>query len=166
MQAGNQLDWVFAYGSNMDVADLRRWLVDRGHDQPRVERVEVAVVPGYQLVWNYHSRARRGGAANVEPAAGRELPGLALQVDAPTLAGIDLKEGHPHRYRRGPKRVPLELESGERLRAWLYVVLPGFTESSFIAPRRAYLELVLGAAERHAFPDWYLDELRATPTAD
>lgn len=150
----------------MDVIDLRRWLVGRGHADPRVERAEVAFLSGYRLVWNYRSGSRRGGAANVEPADGRELPGLALQVDAPTLCGIDLKEGHPHRYRRGPRRVPVQLESGERLRAWLYVVLPEFTEDAFVPPRRAYLDLLLGAAQRHAFPGWYVAELAATPTAD
>lgn len=166
MQAGKQLDWVFAYGSNMDVDDLCRWLGDRGHPAPRVERVEAAVLSGYRLVWNYRSGARRGGAANVEPAEGVELPGLALEVDPPTLAGIDLKEGHPHRYRRGPRRVPVRLASGEHQRVWLYVVLPEFRQSGFVAPRRAYLELLLRAAERHAFPDWYVSELRATTTID
>ncbi len=150
----------------MDVIDLRRWLEGRGHPDPRLERVEVAYLSGYRLVWNYRSKARQGGAANVEPAEGRELPGLALQVDPPTLAGIDLKEGHPHRYRRGPKRAPVRLASGEHLRAWLYVVLPGFTEDALVPPRRAYLDLLLAAAERHAFPDWYVAELAGTPTAD
>lgn len=166
MQVATGLDWVFAYGSNMDVDDLYRFLEERGHPGPRVERVELAYLSGWRLVWNYHSRARQGGAANVEPADAGELPGLALQVDAPTLAGIDLKEGHPHRYRRGPKRVPVRLHGGGRERAWLYVVLPEFRRSAFVPPRRAYLDLLIGAAERHAFPAWYLDELRGTHTAD
>jgi len=166
VQVGTELDWVFAYGSNMDVDDLCRWLKARGHPEPRVARVEVALLSDFRLVWNYRSGARRGGAANVEPAEGKELPGLALQVDAPTLAGIDLKEGHPHRYRRGPKRVPVRLESGELERAWLYVVLPEFTLGELVPPRRAYLELLLRAAERHAFPAWYVAELGRTPTAD
>lgn len=159
------LDWVFAYGSNMDLGDLRAFLQAR-RCPGQIERAEPASLSGYQLVWNYFSGARGGGAANVEPAPGRELPGLALRVDAAALAGIDVKEGHPKRYRRGPKRVPVRLSAGGIERAWLYIVEPGFRQDRTVTPTRAYLSLLIGAAERYGFPAWYLEELRATPTMD
>ncbi len=159
------LDWVFAYGSNMDLDDLRAFLAARGING-RIARAEPALLPGFRLAWNYFSRARAGGAANVEPAPDRELPGLALRVDAPALAGIDLKEGHPQRYRRGPKRVAVRLRSGDVERAWLYVVEPAFRQDKTVLPTRAYLALLIGAARRHGFPRWYLDELAVTPTVD
>lgn len=159
------LDRVFAYGSNMDLEDLRRFF--DAHACPgHVERALPATLRGHRLVWNYFSRARGGGAANVEPAPGAELPGLVLWVDAAALAGIDLKEGHPTRYRRGPKRVAVELASGALERAWLYVVLPQFRQERTVPPTRSYLSLMIAAAERHGLPAWHVEALRATDTAD
>ena len=78
--------WVFAYGSNMHLPDLARWAAERGLPTPVVRCARVATLEGYALTWDYRSPTRRGGAANVRPAPGTSTPGVALQVDAPTLA--------------------------------------------------------------------------------
>src|SRR6516162_10127379 len=73
---------VFAYSSNTDLADLRRWFMKHNYDVNGIHSDEYAVLPGHRLVRNYYSTGRRGGAANIEPQADRELPGGALQVDS------------------------------------------------------------------------------------
>lgn len=164
--SASKTEWVFAYGSNMDTGDLRGWLAANGCRGDGILRVEPAILVGYRLVWNYRSISRNGGAANVEPCPGRELPGLALSVDASTLTAIDRKEGHPGYYSRGDLRLVVRLLRGEDISAWVYVAVPERCSAAPVPPRRAYLDLLLRAAREHALPAWYVAELEGTATVD
>lgn len=160
------MHWVFAYGSNMHLPDLQRWLREQGYDHPGPSRVEVASVQGFDLAWNYRSASRGGGAANAVPRAGRELRGLALEVDEALLLALDAKEGHPMRYDRGEAPACAELVStGRSVAAWLYRVTPAFEAPHDVAPRRAYLDLILEAAAQHDLGQHYMTRLRTTPVA-
>lgn len=162
----NSPEWTFAYGSNMSIDDLQAWFAQKGHTAARVERVEPATLPGYRLIWNYYSNSRKGGAANVERAAGQILPGVALLVSCETLSAIDKKEGHPKYYSRGEARVPVQLADGTSIDAWLYVAVADRCRSATVPPRRAYLDIMILAAERVGLPAEHVAILRATPTAD
>jgi hypothetical protein len=154
---------IFAYGSNMDLQDLQRWLREKGRDPVAPERVEVGVLEHHRLVWNYRSPSRAGGAANVESAHGEHLPGVVLHVGDALLDAIDAKEGHPDRYARAlrPARV------GERhLDVWVYEVTDAWRKDEQVWPRRAYLDVMLRGARSHRLPDWHIDVLAALPTSD
>lgn len=155
---------VFAYGSNMCLPDLARFLREHGHVSSLDVSVHPALLVGHRLVWNYFSPPRNGGAANVEVCEGRDLPGVVLEVDAPLLLSLDLKEGHPHRYARALR--PVRLVAGESVDAWVYAVTPPYREPHRVPPRRAYLELLVEGARAHGLPEWHLAELLGTPTAD
>lgn len=161
------MHWVFAYGSNMHLADLRRWL--RAHDYPEAGVLEAhaARILDHTLVWNYFSRARAGAAANVTRAQGEMLYGVALRVDDTLLAAIDHKEGHPERYSRGADPHPAELlGDSRRIPSWLYTVTPRYIESRLLHPRRDYLELMLEGAAQHGLPEPWLQHLRSIPTME
>ncbi|MDF1701615.1 MAG: gamma-glutamylcyclotransferase [Planctomycetota bacterium] len=161
------MHWVFAYGSNMHLLDLRRWLRAQGHADRGPLRVEVATIQGFELAWNYRSASRQGGAANTVPRAGAVLRGLALEVDGALLAALDAKEGHPTRYNRGeaPHRAEL-LRAEGHVAAWLYRVTPAYEMPHDVPPRRAYLDLILEAAEEHDLGADYVAALRSIPVAD
>ena len=154
---------VFAYGSNMDLADLDRWLAEKGHRPGRPATSSPAVLEGWRLVWNYDSPTRRGGAANIEPAVGARLPGALLYVDGPLLAALDQKEGHPERYRR--RRLPVRGPAAT-VEAWAYVVTAPWRSSRAIWPRRVYLETVLRGARAFDLPPAHIAAIAATPTVD
>lgn len=137
----------------MDLEDLRGWFARQGFTPPRITRSVPGVLDDHQLVFNYYSRARRAGAANVEPARGREVYGLLLWVDALTLAGLDHKEGAPHRYQRG--LATTTSADGSLVQSWLYSVTPAYRSEEVIPPSAQYLGLLTGAAARHAFPEAY-----------
>jgi hypothetical protein len=159
--------WVFAYGSNMHLGDLARWLREDGSAQALPARVEPACIADFELAWDYRSVARGGGAANARPRPGGELRGVCLACDETLLAALDRKEGHPHRYARGPAPVwATLLASGEAVRAWLYRVTPAHERPGTVPPRAAYLHLLVQAAEEHGLGEAYIARLRATPTAD
>lgn len=160
-------EWTFAYGSNMVLEDLRAWFVAKGHQDARIERCVPATLPGYGLVWNYSSHSRRGGAANVERVADTSsLPGLALLVNSAGLAAIDRKEAHPNSYSRGSAPLTVQLIDGIEVEAWVYVAVPAKCSLTTVPPTRAYLDIMIRAAERHQFPLEHVEMVRSTPTAE
>ena len=159
-------DWTFAYGSNMDVDDLQAWFMRNGYTAARVERMTRAELADHRLVWNYRSKSRRGGAANVEPAPGNTLHGVALLVNAGTLAALDKKEGHPRSYSRGAAKVSIKLDNKSEVDAWLYVALPSRCEPTTVPPTRDYLEIIIRAATRVGLPAEHIAMLHATPTVE
>ena len=159
--------WAFAYGSNMHLPDLQRWLRQVGLKTDGVASAVPATVEGYRLVWNYFSKARDGAAANIEACAGQPLLGVALELDAVTLAAIDRKEGHPHRYSRGEATVFAKpLAGGAALDVWLYQVQPEHVRAGYVAPRREYIELMIEAAQTHGLGEAYVASLRELELAD
>lgn len=153
---------VFAYGSNMDLDDLERWLAAEGYPVERPPAT-VAALPGWRLVWNYDSPTRRGGAANIEPDPAAVLPGALLHVSDGLLRAIDHKEGHPERYRR--QRARVDGPAGP-VEAWIYVVTEGWRAHAAMHPRRVYLETVLRGARAFGLPAAHVDAIARTPTLD
>ncbi len=156
--------WMFAYGSNMNLADLRRWMRDHDHLDVRIDDIVRATLPDHRLVWNYYSAFRRGGAANIEGAPGRRLPGIAMRVCARTRAAIDAKEGHPNVYRR--TEVSIELDGGGIVTADAYIARPERCHPTPQWPTRAYLDLLISAALEHRLPDDHVAALSAIRVVD
>lgn len=157
---------VFAYGSNMHLGDLRGWMERRGFGDGCIHGSRAAFLEGWELVWNYRSPSRSGGAANVQPATGAVLPGALLEVDARGLEALDYKEGHPGRYRRGEPPVPVKLEGGDVAEAWLYVVTTEYRQPHPVLPRLSYLRLMVEGAIHHGLPTWHVEALKKLETAD
>jgi gamma-glutamylcyclotransferase (GGCT)/AIG2-like uncharacterized protein YtfP len=158
--------WVFAYGSNMHLADLRRWFGEKRGHAPAILQVEQAFLEDFKLVWNYDSPTRVAGAANVEPASGHRLPGLLLLVDEPTLDGLDQKEGHPERYFRGHAPRPVRRVEGGHRWAWIYVVTPAYQAPRGTWPSPHYRGLLIEAAREFKLPHWHrrhLDRIETSP---
>ena len=160
--------WVFAYGSNLNLQDLGHWLTTHGYDPAGIQTLEPACLDDYQLIWDYRSPVRQGGAANVAPSPGQQVYGGLLRVDSSCLDGLDHKEGHPERYNRGTELVacrPLSDPKSE-IYAWVYEVQPAFKQSEFTAPRRAYRDIVVAGAQSLGLPGSWIEHLRSTPTLD
>ena len=161
-----ELEWVFAYGSNMNLDDLRAWLTQGGHATDGIKSIARAILRDHKLVWNYYSKGRNGGAANVEASPGRVLPGIALQVDSATRAAIDQKEGHPTYYSRGTATYELLTDSGLTIAAWVYVARPERCKATSEWPTREYRELLVVAAIAHALPEAHITYLKQLPVRD
>lgn len=160
------MDLTFAYGSNMNIEDLRDWLEAQGFSRADVAPLGVAVLKDFRLVWNYFSTSRGGGAANVEPFPKSSLYGLLLEVTPAGLEALDKKEGHPKYYSRGSSRMKISLVEGGDRDAWVYIANHEKCSSSPVLPKRQYLSLILDAAKQHRFPKQYVVELQNTKTVD
>lgn len=157
------MHWVFAYGSNMDLDDLKGWLSTSNLPPGRIVQAQAAKLVGYRLVWNYFSKGRAGGAANIEPDS-CDLPGVALRVDEALLRAIDVKEGFPNRYDRVLTRAVLG--SGRSIRAWAYVVLSEHRANHAVPPTRHYKSLLVRGAIRFNLPMSHISELEKLSTCD
>ena len=54
-----------AYGSNMDQKDLDKWCNEWGYEKIKLLSGKKAVLKGFRLAFNYRSKNRKGGVANI-----------------------------------------------------------------------------------------------------
>ncbi len=130
----------FGYGSNLDLADLRRWCAEVGVPLGRYEPAGAAFLPDHGLAFHYYSRPRAGGALDVAPALGRAVPGMLFDVDHEARAVLDRKEGLGIRYER--REVTVLRDDGSVERAFTYGVMEPYREKRLIAPTPEYAAIV------------------------
>ncbi|MCK6589822.1 MAG: gamma-glutamylcyclotransferase [Polyangiaceae bacterium] len=102
----------FAYGSNLDDAQMR----ERCADARVVGR---ATLPNYALVFGGFSHRWGGAVASVVRAKGACVEGLLYELGNVDLRALDRFEGHPFAYERVIRWV--RDESGRRRRVMTYL---------------------------------------------
>lgn len=108
----------FAYGSNMDVAQMRRRVGFTG--TPRA-----ACLSGYQLTFNKFSFKRQCGAANLIFTGDKAdtVEGVVYQLSSEQLARLDRFEGFNTAKQRanprGYERISLELDDGSNAQVYI-----------------------------------------------
>ncbi len=159
------VDFVFAYGSNMNRSDLRSWLEANGYDSSLIADVCPSKLEGYDFVWNYYSQGRGGGTANLEHKEGSTVWGVLIEMEEDLLNAFDRKEGHPYFYSRGENRVPvIRDEDGKTVLAWVYTAEGNKAGRRDIKPTREYRRIVVEAAVFWKFPEAYIEKIKAWPT--
>jgi gamma-glutamylcyclotransferase (GGCT)/AIG2-like uncharacterized protein YtfP len=134
----NSQPLYFAYGSNLNLLELRQTLVAAGIPAEAFSPIKSAQLPDMMLSFNYFSYSRGGGALNIVPKRGHRVTGYLFQVSAAAWKMIDAKEGHPEVYRR--TLVMAIDEAGHYVPAITYVVTPD-NEQDFVPPTEAYLKI-------------------------
>ena len=161
------VDYVFAYGSNMNSSDLRSWLERNGYDSSLILNRWPATLDGYDFVWDYYSSGRRGGACNLKQKDGSRIYGVLLEIDEALLKAFDRKEGNPIFYSRGRKRVPvLREEDNKVIPAWLYLAQPNKGSRTDVWPTREYKKIVLDGATEFNLPDEHIETINNWPVGD
>ncbi len=148
----------FAFGSNMDVAQMQQRVGYQG--TPRS-----ATLRGYQLVFNKYASTRQCGAANLiyTGKASDVIEGVCYQLSAAQLAKLDKNEGyrktdgslstHPEGY----KQQQITLAGGER--ATIYIANIANPEQLNLKPNVAYLKHFLAARKTGHLSEAYFNRL-------
>ena len=149
----------------MDEKDLAIWC--KGANLP-VINIGVPIptrLDGYQLSFNYFSKRRGSGAANIMKSAGDVVYGLLIDLDPIDLRAIRIKEGYRIAYNE--IQVDVEKFNGEIVhRVLTYQVLKSRELPIHQPPSQYYIGLILRNARRYGFPKHYIDYLGSIKTKD
>lgn len=137
--ASSNDDFYFAYGSNLNLGELKAACAEAGLGDAAIEPVAAAWLPDMSLVFDYYSTSRGGGALNVRPVKGSLVSGYLLRLSPDAWRLVDRKEGHPAYYRRSP--VTVLVKGGAYVSATTYIVSPERTQG-FVPRRRTILPSV------------------------
>lgn len=147
--------YIFAYGSNLNSADLLRYT--REHNLPPIALKKVcnARMKNYLLCWTTFSKARQCGVLNVELEKDKEVWGTIFELSDEELAVFDRKEGHPKHYLRTP--VYVSDENNQCIRAETYIA-PPCMETAYLYPSENYYSVVLNGMKEQQLPEKYITE--------
>lgn len=145
----------FAYGSNLNEADLRQWCEQAGRPYPLSEPIASAYLPDMQLVFNYNSQRRKGGALNIRHRLGQTTPGMLFRVSVEGIATLDLREGSPNVYKH--LDVTALTEDGRQHNAITYQVHTAMIEGVFVPPHPDYLAVLKAGFAAHGLDDCMLN---------
>ncbi len=130
----------FAYGSNLDGAQMRRRC-------PSARLVGSAILDGYRLGFAGQSAAWGGAVATVVRDRHGRVPGLVWALSAEDLTHLDRCEGHPWAYRR--RRLMVDTGEARRRRVYVYVK----EDAAQALPTEAYLGVISRAYREHGFDE-------------
>jgi gamma-glutamylcyclotransferase (GGCT)/AIG2-like uncharacterized protein YtfP len=156
-------DYTFGYGSNMNFSDLRAWLESNGYDSSLIKSITKAKLDGYDLVWNFYSHRRGGGAANIEPKEGSSVWGALIEYDESLNKAFDRKEGRPVYYDKEKLKVK-RVEDGEDVEAWVYIAAPNKGSRRDVWPRKDYKWICLKGAQELDLPEEYIQKIEQWPS--
>jgi gamma-glutamylcyclotransferase (GGCT)/AIG2-like uncharacterized protein YtfP len=133
----------FAYGSNLNLKDLREYEKRNGINEKKsfVDSINVLdgtfFLPDYQLQFPVDSGGRKGGVLDVTPKVGHAVAGKLFEVDNWDL--LNAKEGSPNFY----KKIPITVidENGKTFDAFTYVV-SSKNKRDYVKPNQNYVKVV------------------------
>ena len=137
----------FAYGSNLDWRNWSRFCARHNADPHCMKAIGPAFLPDVELVFNYRSVLREGGALNIRLRKGQAVHGVLYEVNARGWEVLDLKESVAIGCYARTKSVAIT-PGGHTTPVVTYVVTPARTEG-FIAPSDEYTEIVLRGLSAH-----------------
>ena len=132
--------WYFAYGSSLNVDQLRsrigQWQLSKR-----------ALVRNYKLVFNVYSKKRNGYAANLQQSDNFEdtVPGAVYRLDPTQLKELEKYEGIP------AVDVGVELEDGNEIsHAKVFIWKTAEKEHE---PPKDYRRIIEQGLQQHGYPD-------------
>ena len=136
-------DFYFAYGSNLNLKDLREYEKRKGINEEKsfVDSINISngvfFLPDYQLQFPIYSNGRKGGVLDVTQKVGHAVVGKLFEVENWDL--LDLKEGSPNFY----KRISITVidENGKTFDAFTYVV-NSKRKNEYEKPNQNYVKIV------------------------
>jgi cation transport regulator ChaC len=147
----NPSELVFAYGSNMDPAQMRErcpesdlaWFVGEAR--------------GWRLCFPRESEKRRGGVGSIVRSENDSVWGVIFAVTKRDLTRLDSYEGVPSgAYKRD--YIDIVNSQGKNVSAWTYFAVPDRNQE--FTPHKDYIMLYIRGAEYFGLPAGYIEKLR------
>ncbi len=145
----------FAYGSFLDSETLRRHC-------PKAAYICKAILPNWEVQFNFLSSTYKGGVTGIEPAAARLTRGVLYEVNDEELLHLDKVEGVADGiyYRQ---TIYVIDDEGKPVKAATYrTTNPGGP----FKPTKRYLGLMIKGAIEHSLDPNYVKGLSTVETVD
>jgi gamma-glutamylcyclotransferase len=143
----------FAYGSNLNLADLKKWCDKRNENMPKLKNPKITKLENFELGFTRNSFGRKGGVADIIFSKGNFCYGVVFDVAEHDFKILDKKEG-VHEDGMGAYER-LELENG----SITYKVR--VKDDNFIQPSNEYLDVIITGAKNHELPDDWIEKLES-----
>jgi gamma-glutamylcyclotransferase (GGCT)/AIG2-like uncharacterized protein YtfP len=145
----------FSYGSFLDSETLKRHC-------PKAQYVGKAILPNWEVQFNFLSRTYKGGVTGIEPAVAKLVRGVLYDVSNEELQHLDSIEGVPEGiyYRQ---TIYVVDESGKPMKTVTYRTT---NPRGPFKPMRKYLDLMIKGAKEHGLEQDYIQQLEAIETID
>jgi gamma-glutamylcyclotransferase (GGCT)/AIG2-like uncharacterized protein YtfP len=140
----------FSYGSFLDSETLRRHC-------PSARFVARAVLPNFEVQFNYLSKTYGGGVTGVEPAPGKVARGVVYEVPPDEMKRLDVVEAVPEGFYYRQKVLVVD-EAGKLLEAETYRTTD---PRGPLTPTRRYVGLMIKGAKEHGMDPGYIESLEA-----
>ena len=138
----------FSYGSFLDSKNLKK-------HAPESKFIRKAILPGFEVQFNFLSKTYDGGVTGVEPAQGKRALGVLYDVPSDEMERLDIVEGVPAGiYYR--ETVTVIDEHGKEHRAETYRTTD---PKGPFTPTKRYLGLMIKGAKEHGLDPDYVKEL-------
>lgn len=145
----------FSYGSFLDFETLKKHC-------PNARIVGRAVLPNWELQFNFLSKTYDGGVTGIEPAIGRIVRGIIYDVPDEEMVKLDGVEGVPEGIYFRQTIIVVD-EQGRPVKATAYRTT---NPRGPYKPRRKYLDLMIKGARKHGLNEEYINELERIETLD
>jgi len=138
----------FSYGSFLDSETLKK-------HASNAKYMKRAVLPDFEVQFNFLSKTYDGGVTGVEPAAGKKALGVLYNVSLDEIEKLDIVEGVPTGiyYRQ---TVTVMDEDGNEHQAETYRTSD---PKGPFTPTKRYLGLMIKGAKEHGLDPDYIKEL-------
>jgi gamma-glutamylcyclotransferase (GGCT)/AIG2-like uncharacterized protein YtfP len=145
---GTILMLYFSYGSFLDSETLRK-------HAPNAKFIKRAILPDFEVQFNFLSKTYGGGVTGIEPAPGKKALGVLYDVSPDEMERLDIVEGIPTGiyYRQ---TVTVVDEDGNHHQAETYRTTD---PKGPYTPTRRYLGLMIKGAKEHGLDPDYIEEL-------
>lgn len=147
----------FGYGSNLDRDDWEKWCSRKGLQPSGLKEIGPAWVDGFVLDFNYYSRSRGAGAANLTWIASgmAATPGALFEIDEYTRDALDIKEGHPNPNHYCRVEITVYTSDGQSHLAYTYIHKS--SNSEYHESTDEYEEFIRNGLTRLDLPTNWLD---------
>src|SRR3989338_7907473 len=134
--------YYFAYGSNMDGAQMRKRCSNFALIGP-------ALLKNYRIAFTIFSPRRKCGCADIIPSVGSAAPGLLYEIHEKDIENFDRYENvKEHMYRR--VTVSVIGNDGAMFPCETYEVVH---KTEGLLPSKEYIGVMRTAAEKFSFPE-------------
>lgn len=157
----------FAYGSNMNQKDLDDYCKRKLRPliNLKFKKSRICTLKDYRLEFNYYSRSRRGGVANIEHAQGEQVEGVLFEISDDDKQTISQKEGAPTFYCEIP--VSVTLRDGTVIENVLtYMVCDNKKRNEFTPPTREYMQIMIDGAKAFGLSEQWIEKLGRIPCSN